>query len=192
MLGHEAANASNRRVLSKTSDLAVTLHAVVLETLQRNGLAGSLNLLGLGVDLLLTLLASSTQPQDQMQGALLLDVIVAESPAVFQLLTGKDQTLLIRRNTFLVLDLGLDILNRVSRLDIESDSLTRQGLDEDLHGDIFMLCYYATNNHNNNRTCLLMSSDEKRGTASCRGDFSNAVTFLCVREDLRWEVLVLI
>jgi hypothetical protein len=31
------------------------------------------------------------------------------------------------------LDLGLDIVNGVRRLHLEGDSLTRKGLDEDLH-----------------------------------------------------------
>ena len=33
----------------------------------------------------------------------------------------------------LVLDLGLDVVNGVGRLDLEGDSLAGQGLDEDLH-----------------------------------------------------------
>ena len=35
--------------------------------------------------------------------------------------------------TLLVLDLGLDIVNRVRRLDLQSDGLASQGLDKDLH-----------------------------------------------------------
>jgi hypothetical protein len=70
------------------------------------------------------------------------------------LLAGKDQTLLIWRNAFLVLDLGLDVVNGVGRLDLECDgcatlallrkikgkrtrkgelTLASEGLDEDLH-----------------------------------------------------------
>ena len=33
----------------------------------------------------------------------------------------------------LVLDLGLDIVDGVRRLHLESDGLTREGLDKDLH-----------------------------------------------------------
>merc|ERR1711967_68097 len=68
-----------------------------------------------------------------MEGGLLLDVVVGEGSAVLELLTGEDKSLLIRRNTFLVLDLGLDILNGVSWLNIKGDGLTSEGLDEDLH-----------------------------------------------------------
>ena len=38
-----------------------------------------------------------------------------------------------RRRT---LDLGLDIIDGVGRLHLKGDSLAREGLDEDLHGEI--------------------------------------------------------
>ena len=68
-----------------------------------------------------------------MEGALLLDVVVRESAAVLELLASKNQTLLVRRNSLLVLNLRLDVLDGVRRLDIKGDRLTREGLDEDLH-----------------------------------------------------------
>ena len=40
---------------------------------------------------------------------------------------------MVRRNAFLVLDLGLHVLDRVGALDLERDRLAGQGLDEDLH-----------------------------------------------------------
>jgi len=49
------------------------------------------------------------------------------------LLTGKDESLLVWGDSFLVLDLGFDGLNGVSLLDLEGDSLSSEGLDEDLH-----------------------------------------------------------
>jgi len=69
-----------------------------------------------------------------MQRGLLLDVVIAQGSAVLQLLSGKDETLLIRRNSLLVLDLGLDVVDGVRWFDIEGDGLTRKGLDKDLHG----------------------------------------------------------
>lgn len=48
-------------------------------------------------------------------------------------LTSKDQTLLIRGDALLVLNLGLDILDRVRRLDLQGDRLPGQCLDKDLH-----------------------------------------------------------
>ena len=46
---------------------------------------------------------TTPEPEDQMEGGLLLDIVVRQSAAILQLLAGKDETLLIRRNAFLVL-----------------------------------------------------------------------------------------
>merc|ERR1719225_1702952 len=73
------------------------------------------------------------QPQHQVQGGLLLYVVVRQSPPILQLLPSKDKTLLIRWNSFLVLDLSLNILNRVTGLNLEGDGLSREGLHEYLH-----------------------------------------------------------
>ena len=75
---------------------------------------------------------SSAETKDQVKGGLLLNVVIRKGASIFKLLSGEDQTLLVRRNTFLVLDLGLDILNRVSGLNIESDGLSGKSLDENL------------------------------------------------------------
>jgi len=55
---------------------------------------------------------------------LLLDVVVGQRAAVLQLLASEDQALLVGRDALLVLDLGLDVLDRVRRLDLERDRLT--------------------------------------------------------------------
>jgi len=68
-----------------------------------------------------------------MQSGLLLDVVVGQSAAIFQLLASKDQPLLIWGDPLLVLDLRLDILNSVRGLDLEGDGLSSQGFDKDLH-----------------------------------------------------------
>ena len=60
----------------------------------------------------------------------LLDVVVGESSAILELLTSEDQSLLVRGDTLLVLDLGLDIVDGVRGLDLEGDGLARQGLHE--------------------------------------------------------------
>jgi len=62
-----------------------------------------------------------------------LDVVVGEGSSVFKLLSSEDESLLIWRDTFLVLNLGLDVLNGVCWLDIEGDGLSSKSLDEDLH-----------------------------------------------------------
>ena len=68
-----------------------------------------------------------------MQRRFLLDVVVAQGTTILQLLTSKDQALLVRGNALLVLDLGLDVVNRVRRLDFKGDGFACQGLDENLH-----------------------------------------------------------
>jgi len=68
-----------------------------------------------------------------VEGALLLDVVVGESATILKLLAGKDQPLLVWRDSFLVLNLCLDVLDGVGRLHLESDGFPGEGLDEDLH-----------------------------------------------------------
>merc|ERR1719382_946352 len=92
--------------------------------LEGDGLTGE----GLDEDL-----HASSQSEHKMEGALLLDVVVGEGSSVLQLLASEDQPLLIWGDSFLVLDLGLDVLDGVRGLDLEGDGLASQGLDEDLH-----------------------------------------------------------
>merc|ERR1719379_2200385 len=68
-----------------------------------------------------------------MESAFLLDVVIGESSSIFQLLSSKDQPLLVWGNAFLVLDLGLDVFNRIRRFNLKGDGLSSQCLDEDLH-----------------------------------------------------------
>ena len=53
------------------------------------------DLLGGGVVLLLAFLSTTSETEDQVEGGLLLDVVVTEGAAIFQLLTSEDQPLLI-------------------------------------------------------------------------------------------------
>ena len=48
-------------------------------------------------------LHASPQPQDQVKGGLLLDVVIGQGPAVLQLLAGENQPLLVRGDALLVL-----------------------------------------------------------------------------------------
>ncbi|KAH8357067.1 hypothetical protein KR200_009908 [Drosophila serrata] len=77
---------------------------------------------------------TTTQAEHQVQGRLLLDVVVGQGAAILQLLAGEDQTLLIWGNALLVLDLGLHILDGVRRLHLQGDGLAGEGFHEDLHG----------------------------------------------------------
>merc|ERR1719402_1334453 len=134
---HEDASSTllGRALPPQPVDLAVVVHLVVLEHGQLDLLVLVLDLLGCGVILLLPLLGTSPQPEDQVQGRLLLDVVVRQGPAILQLFAGEDQTLLVRGDALLVLDLSLDIFDGVAGLYLEGYRLTRKGLDEDLHLD---------------------------------------------------------
>ena len=69
-----------------------------------------------------------------MEGRPLLDIVAREdAAAVLELLAREDQALLVGRDALLVLDLGLDVVDRVRRLDLEGDRLAGERLDEDLH-----------------------------------------------------------
>ena len=78
-------------------------------------------------------LHTTTETKNQVESRLLLDVVVGEGAAVFKLFASKDKTLLVRGNTFLVLDLLLHGLDGVRRLNFEGDGLPGKGLDENLH-----------------------------------------------------------
>jgi len=64
---------------------------------------------------------------------LFLNVIVWESSSVFELFTSKDESLLIWRDSFFVLDFGFDVLNGVWSFDIKGDGFSSKGLDKNLH-----------------------------------------------------------
>lgn len=65
-----------------------------------------------------------------MQSGFLLDVIVGEGASILELLSGENQTLLIGRNALLILNLRLDIIDSVARLNLEGDGLASEGLDD--------------------------------------------------------------
>ena len=71
---------------------------------------------------------------DDMERRFLLDVVVRERMSVLDDPAGEDEFLLLGRDSLLVLDLRLDVLDGVSRFDLQCDGPARQGLDEYLHG----------------------------------------------------------
>jgi hypothetical protein len=58
-----------------------------------------------------------------VKSGLLLNVVIGQGASILELLASEDETLLIRRNTFLVLYFGLDVVDGVRRLDLERDGL---------------------------------------------------------------------
>lgn len=71
-----------------------------------------------------------------MESRLLLDVVVSERATVLELLTGKDETLGLRHQPRLILDLGLDVLDGVRCFDLQGDRLPLKCFHENLHGPI--------------------------------------------------------
>lgn len=63
-------------------------------------------------------------PKDKVQCRLLLDVVISKGASIFELFSGKDQALLVRGNALFVLNFGLDIVDRVVRLDLQGNGLT--------------------------------------------------------------------
>jgi hypothetical protein len=58
-----------------------------------------------------------------MESGLLLDVVIREGATVLELLASENQALLVRRNSLLVLDFALDIVDGIGGLDLKSDGL---------------------------------------------------------------------
>ena len=85
-------------------------------------------------------LVAAAQAQHQVERRLLLDVVVRQGAPVLQLLAREDQTLLVGRDALLVLDLGLDVLNRVRGLNLQGDGLSRQCLNENLRPVAQLAC----------------------------------------------------
>ena len=73
-----------------------------------------------------------------MQCVLFLDLAVAESLTVLQLLTPKDEALLFGREAFLGLDLAFEVADGVAGLHVKGDGLALQILHENLHARLLM------------------------------------------------------
>ena len=76
---------------------------------------------------------ATSESEDKMEGRLLLNVVVRKGSAILELLTSEDESLLIRGDTLLILDLVLHVLDGVRGLNIKSNCLSREGLDKYLH-----------------------------------------------------------
>lgn len=77
--------------------------------------------------------STSPESQDEVEGGLLLNVVVRQAPPVLELLAGEDESLLVWGDALLVLDLSLDGLDGVRGFDFQSDGFSGESFDEDLH-----------------------------------------------------------
>ena len=114
------------------TDFAILIHVIVFQNSQLILLSLTLILLVSGLRLP-PFLSATTKSQHKRKSGLLLNVVVKQSTSIFQLLASKDQSLVVRKNSFLTLDLGLYIYYCIRGLDLKSDGLHCQGLHENLH-----------------------------------------------------------
>merc|ERR1719312_2230489 len=68
-----------------------------------------------------------------MKGGFFLNIVIRQGSAIFQLLSSKDQPLLVWGDALLVLDLGFHIFNGVRWFNFQCDSFTSESLNKDLH-----------------------------------------------------------
>ncbi|QHO59308.1 uncharacterized protein DS421_3g98070 [Arachis hypogaea] len=127
VVGHESSSTalSVRALLPKPLNLTTVIDLIELKDGELHLLMLVLDLLRLGVGLLLPLLGATAEAEDKVEGGFLLDVVVGEGATILELLAGEDETLLVRWDAFLVLDLGLDVVDGVGRLHLEGDGLPR-------------------------------------------------------------------
>ena len=58
--------------------------------------------------------------------------------SILKLLSSKDQALLVGRNAFFVLDLGLHVVNHIRGCNLKGNCLPNKSLDENLHTTVKM------------------------------------------------------
>jgi len=69
-------------------------------------------------------LHTASKSEYQMKGGLLLNVVVREGSAIFELFTGENETLLVWWDTFFILDFCLDVFNGIRCFDFKGDGFS--------------------------------------------------------------------
>jgi len=86
-----------------------------------------------GLDFKVENWSATSESQNQVKCAFMLNVVVTESATVFKLHACVNHSLLVRRDAFLILDPTLQFLYGVTRVDLDFNSLASQRLDIDQH-----------------------------------------------------------
>merc|ERR1712045_878031 len=128
----------SRTFTSQTVNFAIVINSVIFQLSKFDILMLVFDFLGGSVILLLAFLTATSETEYQVKSGFFLDVIVRQSSAIFQLFSSENQTLLIWRNSLLVLYLGLDILDSIISLYLKGNSLSCQSFDENLHCEFFL------------------------------------------------------
>ena len=71
--------------------------------------------------------------QLKAKGGFILDFVIREGVAIFQLFACKKETLLVWWDSLLVLDFGFYNFNYVTSLNLESECFSHDSLHKDLH-----------------------------------------------------------
>lgn len=132
-VGHENTGTTGGALTSKTDNGTIITNLVVREDSKFNLLGLLLDLLGGGVDLLLSLLTTTAKSHGEVKNRLLLDGVVSKSTGVLELSTSEGKTLLVDGDTLFNLDLGLDGVNGGAGLNLERKSVAGEGLNKNLH-----------------------------------------------------------
>lgn len=75
--------------------------------------------------------SSAPQSEHQVKRGLSLDVIILKSAAIFELSSRKDESLLIGRNSFFILDQLFHILYGDAQWSFDLDCFSSEGFDEE-------------------------------------------------------------
>merc|ERR1711962_340521 len=118
---------------TETSYLSVLVNLVVLQHGELHLLRFVFDFLRGCVILLLPFLTAAAESEHEVERRLLLDVVVAQRAPVFELFTGEDETLLVGRDSLLVLDFGFHVVDGVAGFHFQCYGLPREGFHEDLH-----------------------------------------------------------
>jgi len=68
-----------------------------------------------------------------MQSRFFLNVVIRQCSPILQLFASEDQSLLVRGNSFLILDFRFHIINRIGGFHFQRDGFSSQGFHENLH-----------------------------------------------------------
>lgn len=132
-VGHENTGTTVGALTSETDNGTIITDLVVRKDSKFNLLGLLLDLLGGGVNLLLSLLTTTNESHGEVDDGLLLNGVVSKSTRVLELSTGEGKTLLVNGDALFNLNLGLDGVNGGAGLNLERKSVTGKGLNKNLH-----------------------------------------------------------
>ena len=87
---------------------------------------------GMIISIQLEWVRASTEAAQKMKRIALHQMVIRDGALILEVLAGVDQSLSASQNALFVLDPDLDIPDRVGRIDLEGDGLTRECPDKDL------------------------------------------------------------